>query len=79
MCGQVLYPAAILNTSGHPEAARAFLDFLTGDTGDAVFCPLMAAQCYFAQNFPKKFVPIAQFRLDIYPFIRYSNCRCKGL
>ncbi len=37
MCGQVIYPAAILNSSQNPEAAQAFLDCLTGDEGDAVF------------------------------------------
>ena len=30
MCGQVIYPAAVLNISKNPEAAQAFLDFLTG-------------------------------------------------
>ena len=37
MCGQVIYPAAVLNGSEHPDAAQAFLDYLTGDAGDAVF------------------------------------------
>lgn len=37
MCGQVIYPAAILNTSKNPEAARQFLDYLTGEAGDAAF------------------------------------------
>lgn len=37
MCGQVIYPAAIMNTSGHPEAAQAFLDFLISDVGDEIF------------------------------------------
>ena len=37
MCGQVVYPAAVLNVSQHPDEARAFLDYLTGDTADAVF------------------------------------------
>lgn len=37
MCGQVVYPTAILNSSEHPDAARAFLDYLTGDKGDEVF------------------------------------------
>ena len=37
MCGQVIYPAAVLNTSAHPEAAQAFLDYLTGDAASAVF------------------------------------------
>ena len=37
MCGQVIYPAAVLNTSAHPEAAQVFLDYLTGDASSAVF------------------------------------------
>lgn len=37
MCGQVIYPAAVLNISRNAEAARAFLEYLTGDEADAVF------------------------------------------
>ena len=37
MCGQVIYPAAVLNISAHPEAAQAFLDFLRSDEAMAVF------------------------------------------
>lgn len=37
MCGQVIYPAAILNTSKNVEAARDFLDYITSDAGDTVF------------------------------------------
>ena len=37
MCGQVIYPAAVLNVSGNPDAAQAFLDYLTGDEAMAVF------------------------------------------
>ena len=37
MCGQVIYPAAVLNISQNPDAAQAFLDYLTSDAGDAVF------------------------------------------
>ena len=37
MCGQVIYPAAVLNVSTHPEEAQAFLDYLTGPEADAVF------------------------------------------
>ena len=37
MCGQVIYPAAVLNVGKHPEAAGAFLDYLTGDEAMAVF------------------------------------------
>ena len=32
MCGQVLYPAAVLAGSKHPEEARAFLDLLRGNS-----------------------------------------------
>ena len=37
MCGQVIYPAAVLNVSNNPEAAEDFLEFLTSDAADAVF------------------------------------------
>ena len=37
MCGQVIYPAAVLKTSKHAESAQAFLEFLKGDPADAVF------------------------------------------
>ena len=37
MCGQVIYPAAVINTSAHPEAAQAFLDYLSTDEAMAVF------------------------------------------
>lgn len=37
MCGQVIYPAAVLNTSAHPEAAQAFLDYLSTDEAMSVF------------------------------------------
>ncbi len=37
MCGQVLYPAAVLAQSAHPEQAKAFLDYLTGPEASSVF------------------------------------------
>lgn len=37
MCGQVIYPAAVLKVSRNPDAAQAFLDYLTSDAGDEVF------------------------------------------
>lgn len=37
MCGQVIYPAAVLKTAEHIEAAQAFLDYLTGEEASAVF------------------------------------------
>ena len=37
MCGQVIYPAAVLNVSKTPEAAQAFLDFLRTPEALAVF------------------------------------------
>ena len=37
MCGQVIYPAAVLKTAAHPEAAQAFLDYLSTDEAMAVF------------------------------------------
>lgn len=37
MCGQVIYPAAVMNVSKNPEAAKAFLEYLTSDAADTVF------------------------------------------
>lgn len=37
MCGQVVYPAAVLKTSTHPEQAQAFLDYLSTDEAMTVF------------------------------------------
>jgi len=37
MCGQVIYPAAVLNISQNKEAAQAFLDYLQTDGCMAVF------------------------------------------
>ena len=37
MCGQVIYPAAIMNVSKNPDAAQAFLDYICSDAGDEVF------------------------------------------
>lgn len=37
MCGQVIYPAAVLRNSAHPDEAKAFLDYLTGEDADRVF------------------------------------------
>lgn len=35
MCGQVIYPAAVLKDSAAPEAAEAFLDYLSARDGGA--------------------------------------------
>jgi len=37
MCGQVIYPAAVMKNSANPEAAQAFLDYLKTDAAMAVF------------------------------------------
>lgn len=37
MCGQVIYPASVLASSGHPDEAKAFLDFLSGPEAQEVF------------------------------------------
>ena len=37
MCGQVIYPAAVLKTTKHEEIARDYLAFLTSAEADAVF------------------------------------------
>ncbi len=37
MCGQVIYPAAVLNVSKNPDIAKDYLNFLISDEADAVF------------------------------------------
>ncbi len=37
MCGQVIYPAAVMNISQNPDAAKAFLEFLETPEATAVF------------------------------------------
>ncbi len=37
MCGQVIYPAAVRNTSKHQKAAQAFLEYLKTPEASAIF------------------------------------------
>ena len=37
MCGQVIYPAAVVKNSAVPEIARAFLDYLRSEAATTVF------------------------------------------
>ncbi len=37
MCGQVIYPAAVLKTAKNPEAAKTFLDFLQTEEAMEIF------------------------------------------
>ena len=37
MCGQVIYPAAVMKSGASPEAAQAFLDYLRGAQATEVF------------------------------------------
>ena len=37
MCGQVIYPAAVLRNSAYPDKAKEFLDYLTGEDAGRVF------------------------------------------
>ena len=37
MCGQVVYPAAVIKVSKHPQEAKDFLSYLTSEAGDKVF------------------------------------------
>ena len=37
MCGQVIYPVAVMKNSQHQQEAQAFLDYLKGDAGMQVF------------------------------------------
>ena len=37
MCGQVIYPAAVMKNSAVPEAAQAFLDYLRDEEAMKIF------------------------------------------
>lgn len=37
MCGQVIYPAAVMKNSSHIDEAKAFLEYLKSDEASAVF------------------------------------------
>ncbi|MBQ5748798.1 MAG: molybdate ABC transporter substrate-binding protein, partial [Oscillospiraceae bacterium] len=37
MCGQVIYPAAIVKNTAHEQAARDFLEYLTSDEAGSIF------------------------------------------
>ncbi len=37
MCGRVIYPAAVLKGSKHPEEAKAFLDYLNSEESGTIF------------------------------------------
>lgn len=37
MCGQIIYPAAVMKSGSNPKAAQEFLDYLTTDEAMAVF------------------------------------------
>ena len=37
MCGQVIYPAAVIGTTEHPDEAQAFLEYLTTSAAGDVF------------------------------------------
>lgn len=37
MCGQVIYPAAVMKAAPHADAAKAFLDYLQTDAAGSVF------------------------------------------
>ena len=37
MCGQVIYPAAVMKVTKNPDIAKAFLEYLTSDAADTVF------------------------------------------
>ncbi len=37
MCGQVIYPAAVMKESAHPDEAKAFLEYLKGEEASGIF------------------------------------------
>lgn len=37
MCGQVIYPAAVINNGNYPEEGKRFLDYLTGEEAGKIF------------------------------------------
>ena len=37
MCGQVIYPVAVMKNSRHPQEAQAFLDYLKGQEAMKIF------------------------------------------
>ena len=37
MCGQIIYPAAVMKAAPHADAAQAFLDYLRTEDAGAVF------------------------------------------
>ena len=37
MCGQVIYPAAVMKNSAHADEAKAFLSYLQGEEASAIF------------------------------------------
>ena len=37
MCGQVVYPAAVMRTAAYPEQAQQFLDYLATEPAMEVF------------------------------------------
>lgn len=37
MCGQVIYPAAVMKNSAHTEEAKEFLNYLTGKIATSIF------------------------------------------
>lgn len=37
MCGQVIYPAAVMKNSAHADEAEAFLEYLTGEEAMGIF------------------------------------------
>lgn len=46
MCGQVIYPAAVLKASAHSEEAAAFLDYLKTEEAQAVFASVGFAPAF---------------------------------
>lgn len=53
MCGQVIYPAAVLKTAAHGEEAQAFLNYLQGEEAMAIFAAVGFAAVTPAETEPE--------------------------
>lgn len=83
MCGQVIYPAAILNTSTQQDAAAAFLQYLQSTETSAEFEKVL-----FTPPWASDFIPIFPYRagrftrpahIPFVPSINQSKYTCRSM